>query len=225
MSTSTAPSPTPGLQSQQTSAIIADHLRERVVDGTFAPGSQMNEARIAGDFQVSRGPVREALQRLVQEGLLESRRNRGVFVRELTDEDAAEIFAAREVLECAAAAIIAAKPAAERASIASTLSAVVAELRSAVAAGDDARALRLDHHFHSRFVESAGNSRLARAYTTIATESLICSSHAVGAHAPLGDFGAHHQTLVELTERGDIEGIHEAVHRHLTHPETKSSEA
>ncbi|PPF43122.1 GntR family transcriptional regulator [Pseudoclavibacter sp. AY1F1] len=206
----------PGIQSQSTSAIIAEHLRERVVDGTFAPGSQLNEARIAGDFQVSRGPVREALQRLIQEGLLESRRNRGVFVRELTDEDVAEIFAAREVLECAAAAVIAARPAAERAAIASALSSVVSELDAAIAAGSEARALRLDHEFHTRFVASAGNSRLTRAYATIATESLICSSHAVGAHAPLSDFSSHHEALVRLTEQGDIEGIHATVHRHLT---------
>lgn len=210
------PGALPGIQSQPTSAILAEHLRERVVDGTFAPGSQMNEARIATDFQVSRGPVREALQRLVQEGLLESRRHRGVFVRELTDDDAAEIFAAREVLECAAAAVIAAKPAAARGAIASELSSVVNELKAAIEAGNEARALRLDHEFHSRFVESAGNSRLARAYATIATESLICSSHAVGAHPPLGDFSTHHEELVHLTEQGDIEGIHTAVHRHLT---------
>ncbi|PPG43196.1 GntR family transcriptional regulator [Pseudoclavibacter sp. RFBA6] len=205
-----------GLQSQPTSAIIAEHLRERVVDGTYAPGAQMNEARLAGDFQVSRGPVREALQRLVQEGLLESRRNRGVFVRELTDDDAAEIFAAREVLECAAAAVIAAKPAGERARIATALSSIAAELNAAIRANQEARTLRLDHEFHSRFVDSAGNSRLSRAYATIATESLICSSHGVGAHPPLGDFSTHHEALVQLTERGDIEGIHAAVHRHLT---------
>ncbi len=209
--------PVPGIQSQPTSAILAGHLRDRVVEGTFAPGAQLNEARIAGEFQVSRGPVREALQRLVQEGLLESRRNRGVFVRELTEEDAAEIFAAREVLECAAAAVIAAKPAQERAAIASALSSVVSDLNAAIANGDDAKALRLDHEFHSRFVQSAGNSRLARAYATIATESLICSAHSVGVHPPLGDFSAHHEALVSLTERGDIEGIHAAVHQHLSH--------
>ena len=205
-----------GLQSQPTSAIIAEHLRERVVDGTYAPGAQMNEARLAGDFQVSRGPVREALQRLVQEGLLESRRNRGVFVRELTDDDAAEIFAAREVLECAAAAVIAAKPAGERARIAAALSSIAAELSAAIRANQEARSLRLDYEFHSRFVDSAGNSRLSRAYATIATESLICSSHGVGAHPSHGDFSTHHEALVQLTERGDIEGIHAAVHRHLT---------
>ncbi|NYF12457.1 DNA-binding GntR family transcriptional regulator [Pseudoclavibacter sp. JAI123] len=205
-----------GLQSQPTSAIIAEHLRERVVDGSYAPGAQMNEARLAGDFQVSRGPVREALQRLVQEGLLESRRNRGVFVRELTDDDAAEIFAAREVLECAAAAVIAAKPAGERARIAAALFSIAAELSAAIRANQEARSLRLDYEFHSRFVDSAGNSRLSRAYATIATESLICSSHGVGAHPSHGDFSTHHEALVELTERGDIEGIHAAVHHHLT---------
>ncbi|CAM2737807.1 GntR family transcriptional regulator [Skermania piniformis] len=60
----------------QTSVVISGQLRERILDGSHRPGEQLSEARIAGQQRVSRGPVREAFQRLAQEGLLVSQRNR-----------------------------------------------------------------------------------------------------------------------------------------------------
>ncbi|MEE3703957.1 GntR family transcriptional regulator, partial [Pasteurella multocida] len=89
------------INSRPTAALIADKLREGIIDGAFSPGDQINEAQVAAQLQVSRGPVREALHRLVQEGLLRSRPNRGVFVQDLTRQDVAEIYASREVIECA----------------------------------------------------------------------------------------------------------------------------
>ena len=70
------------IDSRPTAVVIADQLRERIIDGSFGPGDQINEAQVANQLNVSRGPVREALKRLVQEGLLIGHPNRGVFVRE-----------------------------------------------------------------------------------------------------------------------------------------------
>lgn len=102
------------IDSRPTAVVIADQLRERIIDGSFGPGDQINEAQVANQLNVSRGPVREALQRLVQEGLLIGRPNRGVFVRELTLRDIAEVYEAREVIECAAAENIVARSQADR---------------------------------------------------------------------------------------------------------------
>src|SRR5215218_8200290 len=66
------------------------------------PGTQLNEVELASSFGVSRGPVREALQRLIQEGLLRSEPHRGVFVPVMTDEDIDDVYLAREALEAAA---------------------------------------------------------------------------------------------------------------------------
>ena len=63
---------------------FADQIRDGILQGAFRPGEQVVEAQLAARMQVSRGPVREALQRLIQEGLLVSYRNKGVFVLELT---------------------------------------------------------------------------------------------------------------------------------------------
>src|SRR5205085_9265531 len=62
---------------------IADQVRASVLDGSLAPGTQLTEVQLAERLGVSRGPVREAMQRLIQEGLLRAERHRGVFVMEL----------------------------------------------------------------------------------------------------------------------------------------------
>ena len=95
-----------GLVAQEsTPAIIADKLRQAIGHGELKPGAQLGEAELARKFGVSRGPVREAMSRLTQEGLLVPIRNRGLFVREMTADDIRDMYLAREAIERAAARV------------------------------------------------------------------------------------------------------------------------
>ena len=88
--------------------LVAGRVRDGILDGTFArPGAQLAEAELATQLGVSRGPVREALQRLIHEGLVTAERNRGVFVVELDVSDARDVYFLREVIEQAAASRLA----------------------------------------------------------------------------------------------------------------------
>src|SRR4051794_22187249 len=87
------------VQRDSTPSIIAARIRDAVIDGTFPPGMQLSEAHIASRLGVSRGPVREALQRLIQEGLLRAERHRGVFVIELGIADVRDLYLARAAVE------------------------------------------------------------------------------------------------------------------------------
>jgi DNA-binding GntR family transcriptional regulator len=78
-------------------------LREMIVNSRFLPGARLNVEQLARDLVISRTPVWEAAQRLIQEGLLVSIPNRGVFVADLTPEAAVELYQVREVLEGLAA--------------------------------------------------------------------------------------------------------------------------
>jgi DNA-binding GntR family transcriptional regulator len=89
-----------------TSAVIAEQLRERILDGSFAPGEQISEVQLAARLKMSRGPVREAVQRLAQEGLLVSHRNRGVFVVELDGSDIEDVYRGRRAVEKEAACTV-----------------------------------------------------------------------------------------------------------------------
>ena len=78
---------------------VADVLRAAILDGRLEPEQQILESHVADMMQVSRGPVREALSRLEQEGLVYKVRNRGTFVARLSREDVEEVCSLRQALE------------------------------------------------------------------------------------------------------------------------------
>jgi DNA-binding GntR family transcriptional regulator len=93
-----------GLVDQQsTPSIIADKLRQAIAHRELEPGSQLGEADLARRFGVSRGPIREGIARLAQEGLVVAIRNRGVFVIDMTPAEVRDMYLAREAVERTAA--------------------------------------------------------------------------------------------------------------------------
>ncbi|QNG21221.1 GntR family transcriptional regulator [Rhodococcus triatomae] len=195
--------------------VIADQLRERILDGSYGPGEQLSEANLAAQLEISRGPVREALQRLAQEGLLVSHRNRGVFVVELSAHDVAEIYAAREAVETAAARTVFEFPDERRGSAVDRLAAIVARMPPLIEAGDWTRLAKLDLEFHTALVEAAGNSRLARIYSTLAAESRICMVHLENAYHRPGALTEEHQRLVDRLAGDSWDDLAKAIHTHL----------
>lgn len=204
------------INNRPTAVVIADQLRESIINGGFSPGDQVNEAQVATQLNVSRGPVREALHRLVQEGLLLSRPNRGVFVQELTVRDVAEVYEAREVIECAAAEIITKFSPERRAATFERLTAIVGRMGEALEAGDWSRLGRIDLEFHTALVADAGNTRLGRAYATLATEALICLFHFPDAYPKPDRVVPGHQEIADLLKDGDMEELHHVLHKHLS---------
>jgi DNA-binding GntR family transcriptional regulator len=80
-------------------ASIRERLRNAILQGQYAPGEHLREVDIAARHQVSRGPVREALLQLEQEGLVLLRRNRGAVVARLSRSDLEEVYSLRLALE------------------------------------------------------------------------------------------------------------------------------
>lgn len=203
------------LEGRPTSVLIADQLRERIIDGSFRPGEQIREISLVEKLKVSRGPVREALQRLSQEGLLVSHRNRGVFVLEMTVKDVAEIYAAREAIEIAAAGAIIAQGPERIAQTSETLGKIVAKMGPLVAAGDWRALSELDVKFHVAFVNAANNSRLSRTYQTLAAESRICIVNLQGSYPKPHALVEEHERLLELLSLGDFRQLRKAIRAHM----------
>ena len=78
---------------------VADRLRDQIIRGEIAEGTQLRQDAIASQFKVSRIPVREALRQLDAEGLIEIVHNRGAIVPALSPEDIEELFSIRALLE------------------------------------------------------------------------------------------------------------------------------
>src|SRR5438093_12342821 len=86
---------------------LLDSLRRAIASGAFPPGQRLVEGDLATQLGVSRAPIREAIGHLLQEGLVEVRGGRGIFVRSLTARDAREIYTLRAALETLAATMLA----------------------------------------------------------------------------------------------------------------------
>jgi DNA-binding GntR family transcriptional regulator len=77
---------------------VVEQLRQAIVSGAIAPGSRLIELDLAERFEVSRGPIREALRKLELLGLVTLRHNRGAVVRALEAEDVLEVYVLRTAL-------------------------------------------------------------------------------------------------------------------------------
>ena len=203
------------LEGRPTAQLIADQLREQIIQGTFRPGEQVNESVLASQLRTSRGPVREALQRLSQEGLLVSHRNRGVFVLELSADDVREIYAVREAVESAAANALLDSGPEQIDSTCEVLKPIIKDMAKQVAVSDWQAIARLDMQFHISFVAGAGNSRLIRIYETLAAESRMCILNLEVSYPRVDALVQEHQNLLELLEAGDREGLLEGIKRHM----------
>jgi DNA-binding GntR family transcriptional regulator len=203
---------------QSTAEMIADRLREAIMRGTLAPGAQLVEADLAAQFDVSRGPVREAMQRLVSEGLLHSIRHRGIFVIELTQEDVIDVYRARTAIEGGALELILDG----RREIAYTaLEPSVTEMVACAERGDAAGVSEADQAFHEAFVDSADSPRLIRAARTLLIETRMCLGALQSAYPDLREQAREHVDLRDAVGEGSpararkllIEHMHDAVER------------
>ena len=94
-------------QHRDTASLIADTLKSQMLSGELTPGQRLGEAALAERFCVSRGPVRDALSRLVEIGIAVSVPNVGTRVREFSQEEARALYELREALEAEAARLAA----------------------------------------------------------------------------------------------------------------------
>ncbi|MGO4588292.1 GntR family transcriptional regulator [Paenarthrobacter sp. 2TAF44] len=203
------------LEGRPTAQLIADQLRELIVQGAFRPGQQVNESALASQLSTSRGPLREALQRLCQEGILVSKRNRGVFVLELSTQDVKEIYAVREAVELAAANTLLDSDAEQVADTCRELKGIIRNMAKQVAASDWQAIARLDMQFHTAFVSGTGNTRLIRIYETLAAESRMCILSLEVAYPRIDALVQEHQQLLDLLEARDRSGLQQAIKRHM----------
>ncbi|MDA8193920.1 MAG: GntR family transcriptional regulator [Thermaerobacter sp.] len=133
-------------------------LREKILAGEYPPGYHLKEVLIAKDFDTSPTPVREAIRRLTQEGLIQTHRYRGSVVTSYNIDDFLHLYQIREILELPAAQL-AIRNANER--DISELDGILAESERAMAQGDSSALLLLDLIFHETLVRSSGNPLLS----------------------------------------------------------------
>jgi DNA-binding GntR family transcriptional regulator len=185
---------------ESTPKMIAARIREAIASGLIPPGAQIGEAEFARQLAVSRGPLREGLQRLAQEGLVVAVRNRGHFVIEMTPENVRDMYVARAAVERAAAA---------RAhelnpqGTAALLLQSVAAMKQAAGHGDENGVSTADIAFHRDLVRCAESPRLTRMHETLMAETRMCI-HALTPTYALGSIRVtEHRQIAKSFTQGD----------------------
>lgn len=197
---------------QSTASLIAEQLRAAIMHGVLAPGRQLGEAELAAQFGVSRGPLREAMQRLVQEGLLHSEHNRGLFVIRLEPDDVRDIYNARAAVERAAVALILRG---DRNHAAAQLEAVHADMIAAAERGDRTALSDADLRFHEALVGLSGSPRLTRMHGTLLVETRMCLTALQNTDRPAADAVGEHGELVEAVRTGDKRRLNRLIDAHM----------
>ena len=131
---------------------VAELLRQRIFARELAPGSWIDEMRLAEEYGISRTPLREALKVLATEGLVTMKMRRGAYVTEVNDKDQHDVYHLLSLLESDAAGVVAAKASdlelAELKNIHQELSAAVDNTDSFFV---------INERFHMRLLEIANN--------------------------------------------------------------------
>jgi DNA-binding GntR family transcriptional regulator len=187
-------------------------LRAAILDGTVPPGGQLREARIAADLGISRSPLREALTKLEEEGLIVKIPFRGAFVVEVSAEDVAEIASVRLLVEPYAAELSAeALRGAERA----TLMQTVDDLNRATQDNDIPASIDAHLRFHRLFYDLSGHALLQSLWNGWEPKLRLYLAADHRSYEDLHDLADEHERLAAAAVDGDLDDFRQELARHF----------
>jgi len=175
-------------------------LRRDILATTLAPGAALSESGLAERYRLGKAPIRAALARLAEEGLVRSAARRGWQVTPVTLRDVREVFELRLILEPAAAGLAAGRV--DEARLRALDRIVGAGYRPGDAAGTLAF-LEANREFHCAIAELSGNERLARQIGRLLDEMTRMLLLGLGGRDRTGEMAHEHRALIDALAAGD----------------------
>ena len=216
----------PALSKIEPGTLLADGAYESLVQAILGnelePGASLSVPELARQLEISRSPVREAVQRLINDGLAVSLPRRGAVVSEIHPEDFDDLFEVREPLEGLAA---------RRAAAVITdrdlmqLDTILANHEKILTSGDPAIQIRLDMTYHATIREVAGNPDLSSLLNRIQMRShLALVTLWQGETSSRLSLDEHHVIQSALHDR-DPDAAEQAARRHICRVRKRVAEA
>lgn len=198
-------------RAQSLSALVHDEIERQILSGEIAAGTRLNELAIASRLGVSRGPVREAVRLLERDGLATSIVNQGAFVRQVSIEEASELYDLRAVVVGYVCGVLAGgiKPEEVEA-----LDQLVRLMDEAAESGAAAGYYELNLTFHDRIMELADRGRSAALYRMLVKEAHLFRRRSLLSEAAMRESNAEHQQIVAALAKGDAAAARAAAERH-----------
>ena len=201
------------LQSHSLTTVVQHELERQIVSGELAAGAKLNESDIAAALGVSRGPVREAFRALEQSGLVRTEKNRGVFVRQLSLQEADEIYEVRAALDG-----LIGRLAAQRIHPGELqrLREIVKHMHAAGRARDVDAYFPLNLAFHDLLSQAAGNAALRDNYRRVVNQLNLFRRETLARnaeHIPVST--RDHEAIVNAVAKGDGELAERLLFEHV----------
>ena len=187
-------------------------LRAAILEATLPPGTRLVETKLAERLGVSRGPLREAIAQLIEEGLLVQVPYRGTVVQTLSLEDVRQIYSFRVLLESFAFELIWAKRTPE---FFRALDARHRALEYALYGGDPQEAIKRELDLHGLAYEFSGHRPLLEAWATLRGRLHLYFSLHQRAHGRVGARADAHDGYVACAKGDDLGAMRLEIERHL----------
>lgn len=193
-------------------AHIVEALREAILNGDIPPGGQIVEMSLAEQFGVSRGPLREAIRQLIEEGLLVTVPYTGTYVRELSVSDIHEIYSLRIALET-----FAFEQAWDRRGddFVRRLKHRHAALTECIDAGDDRGSILAELDLHGFVYEFTGHQLLLHTWTSLRGRLQLYWAAHHRAHGIRGPKREGHDAYVEAACGNDLDAMRTEIRSHM----------
>ncbi|AVO37111.1 GntR family transcriptional regulator [Pukyongiella litopenaei] len=195
---------------------VYEKLLELILSGALAPGARLDLTQMATDMGVSKTPVKEAIQRLIENGMIEVKPRSGTFVSTIDPERTVQNFWFRLALEVGCATEIVANVGTDAVR---TLRALNAEMRRLSDQADTEEMIRgflpLDARFHNTIIDLAGNAVVSDRYrqTGVLLQVMRLKRH--HARDRYAQVVGEHDAIVDALERRDIEALRAACRGHV----------
>jgi DNA-binding GntR family transcriptional regulator len=187
-------------------------LRRWVIEGALQPGVVISENDLARRFAISRAPLREAVRRLQEEGLLNASGPRGFTIPPLTVDMVRQVYGVRLALEVSAAATTPEVPKAEIAA----MKAKMKMIERAMKKGDLGPFSESDFEFHDLFIQHCGNPMLISHIERIRghVQRIINFATQLDEHSRTSF--QEHELILAAMESGDSERLRKTVEAHIS---------
>lgn len=192
-------------------------LLDGIADGTYPPGSWLREPVVMAAAGVSRTPVREALNRLQAEGIVDLVRHRGALVIGWTAADLDHLYDLRLALEGLAARRAAEHATPEQVDVLRRLCDLMDELLPSAGETELQRLGELSSEFHTELSRASGNRQLASQLPRILAPPFVSEAFQHHTHAELARSFEHHRELVQALEARDGDWAQGIMCAHLRH--------
>lgn len=182
-----------------------------ILSGKLQGGERLNDSKLAKAFSISRGPVRSALARLADAGLVELIPYRGAFVRRIDLADVLEIYDVRAAVERAGVLAASRNMTPE---ILERLAGYAADMDASVGSGDREAYFETNLAFHQLLHQTSGNSRLLELYERYTREQTLFRHFSL-VTAGIEESNQEHQRIVRALQAGDAQAAASEMEKHV----------